>query len=156
MRPTTLCFPVTADGRLLLGRKKRGFGADKWNGFGGKLEGRETFRQCAVRELHEEAGHIAAPEDLEIIGFLDFHFPASPNDDHITYIYFARIWIGTPVETEEMEPRFFSADNLPYDEMWQGDRVWLPMLLKGEKIKGIVTFAAGGEQVDRIEIYKHE
>lgn len=107
MRPTTLCFPITADGRLLLGRKKRGFGADKWNGFGGKLEGRETFRQCAVRELHEEAGLIAAPEDLEIIGFLDFHFPASPNDDHITYIYFARTWTGTPVETEEMEPRFF-------------------------------------------------
>ena len=55
-----------------------------------------------------------------------------------------------------MEPRFFSADNLPYDEMWQGDRVWLPMLLKGEKVKGIVTFAADGEQVDLMEIYKYE
>ena len=48
MKPTTLCFPVDPAGRLLLGCKKRGFGAGKWNGFGGKLEGKETFRACAV------------------------------------------------------------------------------------------------------------
>lgn len=29
MRPTTLCFPVRPDGKLLLGRKKRGFGVSK-------------------------------------------------------------------------------------------------------------------------------
>ena len=51
MRPTTLCFPVRSDGKVLLGRKKRGFGVRKWNGFGGKIEGGETFLQCAVREL---------------------------------------------------------------------------------------------------------
>ena len=41
MRPTTLCFPVRPDGKLLLGRKKRGFGVSKWNGFGGKIEAAE-------------------------------------------------------------------------------------------------------------------
>lgn len=54
MRPTTLCFPVRPDGKVLLGRKKRGFGVSKWNGFGGKIEAGETFLQCAVRELREE------------------------------------------------------------------------------------------------------
>ena len=43
MRPTTLCFPVNARGQILLGRKKRGFGVSKWNGFGGKIEKGETF-----------------------------------------------------------------------------------------------------------------
>ena len=37
MKPTTLCFVVT-DTQILLGRKKRGFGADKMNGFGGKRD----------------------------------------------------------------------------------------------------------------------
>ena len=54
MKPTTLVFPIDEQNRILLGRKKRGFGADKYNGFGGKLEAGESFRDCAIRELFEE------------------------------------------------------------------------------------------------------
>ena len=53
MKPTTLVFPIDEHNRILLGRKKRGFGADKYNGFGGKLEAGESFRDCAIRELFE-------------------------------------------------------------------------------------------------------
>ena len=38
MRDTSLVFPVAPDGRILLGRKRRGMGYGKWNGFGGKIE----------------------------------------------------------------------------------------------------------------------
>ena len=31
MKPTTLVFPIDEQNRILLGRKKRGFGADKYN-----------------------------------------------------------------------------------------------------------------------------
>lgn len=34
---------------VLLGLKKRGFGAGKWNGFGGKLEAGETPLDSATR-----------------------------------------------------------------------------------------------------------
>ena len=51
MRPTTLCFPKR-ENLFLLGRKKRGFGAGYYNGFGGKIEDRESFRACAVREVY--------------------------------------------------------------------------------------------------------
>ena len=37
--------------RLLLGMKKRGFGAGKWNGFGGKVDPGETILQGAVRYI---------------------------------------------------------------------------------------------------------
>ena len=30
MKPTTLVFPIDEQNRILLGRKKRGFGADKY------------------------------------------------------------------------------------------------------------------------------
>ena len=49
MRDTSLVYPVDGQGRVLLGRKKRGMGLGKWNGFGGKIEAGETMRQCAVR-----------------------------------------------------------------------------------------------------------
>lgn len=38
------------NGSVLLGWKKRGFGAGKWNGFGGKLEEGETMLECAKRQ----------------------------------------------------------------------------------------------------------
>ena len=49
----TLVFVVEAD-RVLLIRKKRGLGAGKINGPGGRLEPGETLLECAVREIQEE------------------------------------------------------------------------------------------------------
>ena len=47
MRDTSLVFPLDGQGRILLGRKKRGMGYGKWNGFGGKMEIGESMRECA-------------------------------------------------------------------------------------------------------------
>ncbi|KMO85438.1 DNA mismatch repair protein MutT [Megasphaera cerevisiae DSM 20462] len=154
MRPTTLCFPVDTRGCLLLGKKKRGFGVSKWNGFGGKIEIGETFRQCAIRELDEETGIVALVDDLEAVGILDFRFSANPNLDHISYIYFIRNYKGIPKETEEMKPCWFPVQTIPYDEMWKGDRVWLPLLLNGHKIVGTICFEPDNETVQSIDINK--
>lgn len=75
MKPTTLVFPIDEQNRILLGRKKRGFGANKYNGFGGKLDDGESFRACAIRELFEESGLQGRPEDLECVAAFDFQFP---------------------------------------------------------------------------------
>lgn len=34
---------------VLLGYKKRGFGSNKWNGFGGKVEDNESICEAAIR-----------------------------------------------------------------------------------------------------------
>ena len=44
----TLLF-VLKPGKVLLGFKKRGFGAGRWNGFGGKVQHDETIEEAAVR-----------------------------------------------------------------------------------------------------------
>ncbi len=49
----TLMF-VVKDGRVLLIHKKRGLGAGKINGPGGKRDGQETLQACAHREIYEE------------------------------------------------------------------------------------------------------
>ena len=56
MRDTSLVYPVREDGAILLGRKRRGMGYGKWNGFGGKIEAGETHFQALRRELIEELG----------------------------------------------------------------------------------------------------
>jgi ADP-ribose pyrophosphatase YjhB (NUDIX family) len=54
MQQTALVFLFNAQGQILLGMKKRGFGVGKWNGPGGKLEAGESVIQGALRELEEE------------------------------------------------------------------------------------------------------
>lgn len=152
MKPTTLVFPRRSDGYVLLGRKKYGFGKSKWNGFGGKIQEGESIIDCALRELYEESGLRAQAEDLVEVGRLDFIFPADPELDHPANIYFVEKYEGTPCETEEMQPRWFAPDALPFDEMWPADAIWLPVLMKGKCLQGKVIFASDNEGYDGYEL----
>lgn len=147
MRDTSLVFPVRADGYILLGRKRRGMGIQKWNGFGGKIEIGETMRECACRELFEECGLKARPENLEPRGDIYFHQPSDPSWSHGGIIYFLYQWEGTMQNTEEMEPSWFSQKNLPFEQMWEADRIWLSLLLQGKTIRGTVYFDEDGDHV---------
>lgn len=147
MRDTSLVYPVRADGKILLGRKRRGMGYGKWNGFGGKIEAGETMRECAARELFEESALIVRPEDLVLAGDLYFHQPSDPEWSHAGVVYFARNWTGEARLSEEMEPKWFLPEAFPYEEMWMADRIWLPMILAGKKIRGTIYFAEDGETV---------
>ena len=152
MKPTTLVFPIDEQNRILLGRKKRGFGADKYNGFGGKLEAGESFRDCAIRELFEESGLQGRPEDLECVAAFDFQFPFDESLTHVGYVYFLRTFTGNVEETDEMEPHWLTIDEIPYEHMWDGDRQWLPMLLEGKKLKGPIVFGRDNSTVDKMDL----
>ncbi len=55
---------VVQPGRVLLGMKKRGFGAGKWNGFGGKVQPGETIEQAARRwAIHTCHVNVAIPHE---------------------------------------------------------------------------------------------
>ena len=147
MRDTSLVFPVDGKGRILLGRKKRGMGFGKWTGFGGKIEPGESMRQCACRELWEECGLEAEESSLELVADLYFDQPSDARWSHGGMVYLVRSWQGTVNRSEEMEPRWFSLEGLPYDEMWQADRIWVPRVLGGKQLRGTITFGADGDTV---------
>ncbi len=98
----------------------------------------------------------AAESDLDLVGLLDFRFSASPELNHLGYIYFIRTYHGAVRETEEMLPQWYDLRTLPYEQMWQGDKTWIPMILTGKKIQGRITFAADNDTVQDIDIaYVH-
>lgn len=131
----TLCI-IHQDGQVLLGMKKRGFGAGKWNGFGGKCTAGEPLVVAAARELKEESG-LAAGNIVEC-GVIDFVYPA--HGTHEVYVFRVADHRGLPVETEEMRPQWFAADALPFSSMWPSDAYWLPLLLAGKSFTGEVVF----------------
>jgi 8-oxo-dGTP diphosphatase len=149
MIEATLCFLL--DGRppkrILLGRKKRGFGKGKLNGFGGKVRAGETTAETMVREVAEEAGVTVSLDALRPAGTVTFVFPYKPAFDHHVHVFLTDAWSGEIRESHEMEPFWFPIDAIPYDRMWNDDRYWLPRVLAGKRIRAEFSFAEDNETV---------
>ena len=135
-----LCF-VVKDGRVLLIRKKRGLGAGKINGPGGKIEPGETALEAAVRETQEEIG--VTPLAVEERGVLHFQF-TDGYSLHCT-VFVATDFEGEPIETIEAAPYWFAFDAIPFDEMWEDDRHWLPHVLAGKRF--VAWFEFDGDRM---------
>lgn len=132
----TLLFVVRGDGRMLLIRKKRGLGAGKINAPGGRLEVGESPLEAAVREVEEEVR--VQPRGIEHVGELRFQF-VDGYSIHVE-VFRADDCLGEPEETDEAVPLWVSLDAIPYDEMWEDDRLWLPWLLDRRRFRGCFIF----------------
>jgi 8-oxo-dGTP diphosphatase/2-hydroxy-dATP diphosphatase len=132
----TLCI-VHQYPRVLLGMKKRGFGAGRWNGFGGKLASGESIEDAAKREVREEAGIEII--SLEKRGVIEFEFQGNPETLEV-HVFHSDTFRGTPSESEEMRPEWFHIDEIPFETMWPDDRYWIPLFLKGKKFSGRFLF----------------
>ena len=152
MKQATLCLLIKdggAEKELLLAMKKRGFGVGKWNGVGGKVDPEKGDRDivgAAVREAEEEIGVKA--KDLEKVAVLNFRFPYKEEWNQDVHVFIARNWEGEPKETEEMMPKWFKENEIPFDEMWDDDKIWLPHILEGKKLEADFMFREG-EKIDK-------
>ncbi len=151
MKIATLCLLIR-EGEILLAMKKRGFGIGKWNGVGGKVKEGESIEQAALREMEEEISVKAQTTDLESVGVIDFYFQGKPDWNQQVHIFFVKNWQGEPIESEEMKPQWYKHQEIPFDQMWCDDRHWLPVVLRGRKIKGEFHFKPDGSDLDRFEI----
>jgi 8-oxo-dGTP diphosphatase len=131
----TLLF-VVRDGQLLLILKKRGLGAGKINGPGGRIEPGETPQLAAVREVREEL--LVAPLDVRPSGELFFQFTDGLSL-HV-HVFKAHGCAGEPQETGEAAPLWVPQDAIPYDRMWQDDPHWLPLMLAERPFRGYFLF----------------
>lgn len=123
-------------GEILLIRKKRGLGAGKINGPGGRIDPGETPVQAAVRETREEVGlSVADPREA---GSLCFQF-ADGHSIHCT-VFTATVWSGELVETDEALPFWHPVEAIPYDAMWADDIHWIPWMLGGRRFLGRFVF----------------
>ncbi|MFO8034718.1 MAG: 8-oxo-dGTP diphosphatase [Candidatus Bipolaricaulota bacterium] len=131
----TLVF-IVRDGHVLLIHKKRGLGAGKINGPGGRIDDGESPAECAVREVEEELGVI--PVEVERCGELGFQF--TDGLSLLVHVFRARDCRGQPQETSEATPLWVPIDQVPFDRMWEDDRLWFPYMLAGEPFDGRFTF----------------
>ncbi|HSX04911.1 MAG TPA: 8-oxo-dGTP diphosphatase [Candidatus Saccharimonadales bacterium] len=135
---TTLVF-LRRGNELLLAMKKRGHGQGHWNGAGGKVAAGETFEQAMIRECQEEIG--VTPVEYQKTAELSFYEPhGNEPSEVIAHAYLCSSWQGEPTESEEMEPRWFALDDIPYDHMWPDDRYWLVDMLAGKRLRAVFHY----------------
>ena len=151
MRICTLCFLIR-NNEILLAMKKRGFGINKWNGVGGKVQPDETKELAAIREAKEEIGVDIHPDDLVAVGDITFYFNGKSDWNQQVYIYTTEKWSGEPTESDEMMPQWFENTALPYENMWIDDPHWIPLMLEGKKLKGEFYFNQDGGAIEKFEV----
>lgn len=128
--PATLVFVFEGD-EILLINKKTGLGKGKVNGPGGKVDPGETPEIAAIRECKEELDITVS--NLEYCGEHRFQF-VDGYSIHV-WVYRTRDYEGTPSESPEADPLWTRLNQIPYDQMWEDDRLWLPMLVRGERFQ---------------------
>lgn len=122
------------DNQVLLGRKKRGFGINKYNGFGGKLKDGESILDAALREAKEEVGlTMLEYYKAAVIDFSD-SYPLR------MHLYVCTGWEGQVSESDEMVPAWFHFEDVPLNEMWDDDKYWLNYALNGQRFKASFVF----------------
>ena len=146
---------VVRDGEMLLIYKKRGLGAGKLNGAGGRIQVGETPREAAVRETEEELRVV--PEGIEKWG--EVLFQVTDGTAIRIHVFTATGCRGEPQETDEAVPHWVPADDIPYHRMWEDDRLWVPLMLRGERFEARTLFDGDrliGHEVEVLDAPKWE
>ena len=153
---STLCyvFREKPKRQILLGLKKKRLGKGKLNGFGGKVEKRESLEEAAARELLEESGITVDSKNLEKVGELKFEWVSKMEWNQLCHVFVAKKWQGEAVETDEMKPEWVDVEKIPFERMWAEDKHWLPLVLKKRHVKGKFVFGRDEKSIEKMEL-KH-
>lgn len=142
MKLATLCY-VRHEGRtLMLHRVKKDDDVHegKWNGLGGKFEEGESPETCVIREIEEESGlRIRSPR---LRGFLTFPL-FNKGEDWYVFVFTAKDFEGELCISNEGNLRWIPDDELLDLPLWDGDRVFIPLLEEEGFFSGRFTYREG-------------
>lgn len=126
---------------VCLAMKKRGFGVNRWNGLGGKVEKDEEILVGAIRETEEEI-EVQIKQSNKVAE-ISFYFPHNESWNQKAHVYICENWEGEPKESEEMRSEWFSVDEIPYSDMWPADKYWIPEVMNGKTIRATFILEEG-------------
>ena len=95
---------------------------------------------------------LVTPIDLEWSGVNRFQF-VDGYSIHVD-VFRADGFEGEPTETDEAVPLWTPLDRIPYQDMWQDDDLWVPLVLERVPFSGRFVFDGDtmlDHDVERIE-----
>ncbi|OGR62488.1 MAG: DNA mismatch repair protein MutT [Elusimicrobia bacterium GWB2_63_22] len=142
MKLATLCY-VKKNGRtLMLHRVKKpdDVHEGKWNGLGGKFEPGESPEECVIREIREEAGlRLRKPRLKGVLTFPDF----TKQEDWYVFVFTATQFTGRLIDSPEGDLAWIPDRDLLKLNLWEGDKVFLPLLRRRGHFSGKFHYRGG-------------
>lgn len=142
MKLATLCY-LTKNGRTLMlhrVKKQDDVHEGKWNGLGGKFEPGESPEDCVKREILEEAGlKLKSPRLKGVLTFPDF----AKGEDWYVFVFTASRFTGRLLDSDEGSLAWIKDKDLLKLNLWEGDRVFLPLLRKRGQFSGKFHYRNG-------------
>ena len=131
MKTTTLCYIENNDQYLMLHRikKQNDMNEGKWIGVGGHVEDQETPEECLVREVKEETGFTLTSYKFRgLVTFIN-----NECESELMCVFTADGYTGELIECNEGELCWIDKNTVPELPAWEGDKVFLDLLLSGEE-----------------------
>lgn len=126
---SSLCYISRGDEYLLLHRtkKKNDLNKDKWIGFGGKFEDRESPEDCVLREVYEETGlTLTSYAYRGIVTFISDKY-----ETEYMHLFTADAFEGEMHPCDEGEPAWIKKKDFAALPQWEGDKIFLDLLEAG-------------------------
>ena len=143
MRLTTLCYIERDECYLMMNRNKKSNDENegKWIGVGGHLEENESPEECVLREIKEETGLEVT--DLRLRGIITFILPDWGNE--LTFLYTAKTDTAEAAPCSEGTLAWIPISKIPALSLWEGDRIFLPLLQSRQDCFSLkLIYAPGG------------
>lgn len=150
----TVTYP-SREGRVLLAKKIKqgGLGEGNFLGIGGKVNPEESFEESALREVKEEIGiQISELTEMATVYFYFPHKEAKEMWNMEMKVFTAEKWKGEPHDTDEMQPRWFKKDTVPFDSMWDDAHYWLPYVLEDKRLEAHCMYGEDNKTVEEFSI----
>lgn len=151
MKMTTLCYIEQDEKFLMLHRNK---GKDdpndgKWIGVGGHMEKGESPEECLLREVFEETG--LSLTKYQFRGLITFISDEAEREEMC--LFTANEFEGELHDCEEGELAWVSKEKVPSLPTWEGDAIFLKLLLEEEARFFTLKLVYQGEKLVEQQVY---
>ena len=142
MKLATLCYLRKGGKTLMLHRVRKpdDIHEGKWNGLGGKFEPGESPEECVKREILEEAGlRLKNPVLKGVLTFPCF----AKGEDWYVFVFTASEFTGRLADSDEGDLAWIRDGDLLKLNLWEGDKVFLPLLKRRGQFSGKFHYKNG-------------
>lgn len=129
-------------------KKQNDLNEGKWIGVGGHVESDESPEECLTREVKEETGlTLTAYKFRGLVTFVN-----SECESELMCVFTADGFTGELITCNEGELRWIDKTQVPNLPTWEGDRVFLDLLLSDDERFFSIKLQYEGDRLIKKEI----